>query len=132
MQSNEYLGTICATISTFADDIYNLQKVQKGCPSIIQSLWNITEQNNLFIVEYFYKHLADEKPKSEALVLAKKEYLLQTGEERAYPTYWACLISIGNDVSLEINNSKNFNVRLILLFIFISLLSFFLLKKVRT
>ncbi|MBL7826187.1 MAG: CHAT domain-containing protein, partial [Saprospiraceae bacterium] len=66
-----------------------------GCPSIVMSLWNISDQSTSDLMVDFYKHLKAGVEKDEALRLAKLEYLKRVSPEYAKPIYWAAFVPIG-------------------------------------
>lgn len=68
-----------------------------GCPAVLMSLWKIDEKSSAEIVERFYYYLQKGKAKSQALKLAKLDYLKNAPRELQDPYYWAGLIIMGND-----------------------------------
>ncbi|MEZ5004316.1 MAG: CHAT domain-containing tetratricopeptide repeat protein [Chitinophagales bacterium] len=82
--------------------------LQAGCPSIIGSLWQISQTTSSGIAIDFYKS-ANEKDISEALTLAKRKYLNEhQNKMTSHPYYWAGLISIGNDAPIVLQKKRNF------------------------
>ncbi|MEZ5010070.1 MAG: CHAT domain-containing tetratricopeptide repeat protein [Chitinophagales bacterium] len=81
--------------------------LQAGCPSIIGSLWQISQTTSSGIAIDFYK-AADKKDVSEALAIAKRKYLKEhQNKMTAHPYYWAGLISIGNDSPIILAKKRN-------------------------
>jgi len=78
-----------------------------GCPSVIMSLWQIDEKTSAGIIEDFYNNLSDEMPKSDALRLAKLNYLKKAKNELAAPYFWAGMVLVGNTDPIE-KTSHNF------------------------
>lgn len=67
-----------------------------GIPSQVTSLWSINESSTKDIVISFYNYLSQGKNKSEALRLAKIDYLEMASIRQSSPYYWAGLIQLGN------------------------------------
>ncbi|MCB0647754.1 MAG: CHAT domain-containing protein [Saprospiraceae bacterium] len=68
-----------------------------GAPSIVMSLWDIDEQSSAQIISHFYTYLQEGKSKSEALRLAKLDYLSEAPASLKDPYYWAGLVFTGED-----------------------------------
>lgn len=66
-----------------------------GCPSMVMSLWNVSDQSTSEIMMNFYKELKSGATKDEALRKAKLAYLKQAPAEYAKPIYWAAFVPIG-------------------------------------
>ena len=82
---------------------------QSGVPAIIHSLWKISDHSTAIIMTRFYQHLANGKPKDEALQMAKRDYLNQVSSEKElHPYYWAGLVHSGNPQSLILKNKPSY------------------------
>lgn len=68
-----------------------------GCSSVIMSLWKIDDKTSSSIITEFYKLLSEGKSKSEALRLAKLDYLKKANSDMSNPYFWAGLALIGDD-----------------------------------
>lgn len=107
-----------------------------GAKSLISSLWKVNAASTSEILVNFYKNLQLNKSKSEALQLAKKDYLAQahrTLSERS-PYYWAGLTYYGDDQGLLLKRkSMIFTYGLLGLFMLITGIGigFWKFKKVR-
>lgn len=66
-----------------------------GCPSMVMSLWNVSDQSTSELMVLFYEELRAGKTKDEALRLAKLNYLKTATSEYAKPIYWAGFIPTG-------------------------------------
>lgn len=64
-----------------------------GARSVVASLWDVDDERTTRFMEAFYRHLADQKSKAEALRAAKLEMLRQSAASS--PRYWAAFILIG-------------------------------------
>lgn len=67
-----------------------------GCPSLVMSLWNVSDRPSAELMVAFYRHLEAGKTKDEALRAAKLEYLQSTTSEYAKPVYWAGFVPVGD------------------------------------
>ncbi|MFH1117476.1 MAG: CHAT domain-containing tetratricopeptide repeat protein [Pseudomonadota bacterium] len=63
-----------------------------GAKSVLMSLWSVSEQASVNMVENFFKHLNEGKSKLEALKLARDE-VRKNGYD--HPFYWAPFILVG-------------------------------------
>ncbi|MBI3756431.1 MAG: CHAT domain-containing protein [Deltaproteobacteria bacterium] len=76
-----------------------------GTPSLVASLWQVSDRSTSPLMEFFYRHLKEGRPKAEALRQAKME-LMQTSvwnkrlqdnlQLFASPSFWAPFILIGS------------------------------------
>ena len=76
-----------------------------GSQSILTSLWQIDEQSSAEILEHFYEYLFSGETKSEALRLAKLDYLGEAHSRRTHPQYWAGLIILGDNAPVAVSPS---------------------------
>lgn len=74
-----------------------------GAKSIITSLWQVSADKSMVLMEHFYQALEDGKSKDEALYLAKQNLIL-AGD--AHPYYWSSFIPIGDMSSIETAGKK--------------------------
>jgi len=79
-----------------------------GCPSVVMSLWNVSDQSTSEIMIDFYKNLKTGNEKDIALQRAKLNYLETSSTEYAKPIYWASFVGIGNMDALAISSEGNF------------------------
>jgi len=81
------------------EGVYDLSRafLSAGAKSIISSMWEIDDQSSSEITISFYKYLKKGESKSNALRLAKLDYIKNVETDRAkHPYYWAGLVAIGN------------------------------------
>jgi len=71
-----------------------------GSKAVVGSLWTISDQTTSEIMTSFYTHLYRGLSKSEALSIAKKEYIRNNSGQDLHPYYWAGIILYGNDAEL--------------------------------
>ncbi|MDW3652376.1 MAG: CHAT domain-containing protein [Bacteroidia bacterium] len=74
-----------------------------GAPSILMSLWKAESSVSQRIMLSFYSYLKEGKSKTEALRLAKQDYIQNPIAGRAHPKYWANFILIGDDAPIFID-----------------------------
>lgn len=75
-----------------------------GCPSLIASLWNASDQSTKEILVDFYKNLKKGQTKAEAMRNAKLTYLENAPPTYQAPYYWSHLNVIGESGPLDVLN----------------------------
>lgn len=75
-----------------------------GCPSLIASLWNASDQSTKEILVDFYKNLKKGQTKAEAMRNAKLTYLESAPPTYQAPYYWSHLNVIGESGPLDVLN----------------------------
>jgi tetratricopeptide (TPR) repeat protein len=63
-----------------------------GAKSVLMSLWSVSEQSSVQLVESFFRHIKEGKSKLDALNLARKE-IREQGYD--HPFFWASFILVG-------------------------------------
>jgi len=76
---------------------------QAGAKSIVTSLWNVNDQSSRLLMEYFYDHLKEGKPKHQALRQAKLDYREQHPSLGRSPYYWAAFVPVGDTSPLALS-----------------------------
>lgn len=71
-----------------------------GCPTTVSTLWSMTDKSTKDIMVKYYKNLKKGLRKSQALRLAKLDYLQTCGPKGNAPFYWAGIVIIGSDAPL--------------------------------
>ncbi|MCB0706867.1 MAG: CHAT domain-containing protein [Saprospiraceae bacterium] len=79
-----------------------------GVPSVVMSLWKVSDQSTSQLMPYFYEELAAGLNKSEALHAAKKVFRQEADPEFRHPYYWAAFVLIGDGDKLK-TNAFNWN-----------------------
>lgn len=102
---------------------------QSGCPSIVASLWDVSDQKAVGIMKDFHQNLRNGKTKNNALAEAKRNYLSNAISRNTHPFYWAGFIQMGDVTPID-TNSFNYWYLLIIL-VLILVLFIVLTKKVR-
>lgn len=72
-----------------------------GVPGIIMTAWAVEDRSGVKLMDYFYKYIAQGKPRHEALRLAKIEYLDNCDKLTSHPHYWAAYMNVGDVSPLE-------------------------------
>ena len=71
-----------------------------GVPSLVMSLWKVSDLTTSELMPVFYKNLAAGQSKKTALHAAKKRYLEQADLEYRHPYYWSGFVLLGDETSL--------------------------------
>jgi CHAT domain-containing protein len=100
-----------------------------GVQSVVHGLWKINDESSSIIMESFYKYLSEGKSKSEALQLAKINYIENTSPELAQPKYWAGLVLMGNNAPVINSPALYIIIPAILTLLILSFVLFLLHKK---
>ncbi len=79
-----------------------------GVPSLVVSLWQVDDIATSNIMKEFYEYLANGLSKSEALRLAKLNYLNNVSGLQAHPAYWSPFIQIGNSEPIKIQRKYTY------------------------
>ena len=78
-----------------------------GVPSLVVSLWHVNDVSTSIIMQNFYKYLAENKDKDEALRQAKLDYLTNAKGIAAHPAFWSAFIQLGNDQPILLEAKKS-------------------------
>jgi CHAT domain-containing protein len=73
-----------------------------GSPSLVASLWQVSDYATAKIVEQFYAYLAQGMSVDEALQQAKLHYLSTTTGIAAHPAFWSPFIQIGKTTPIAL------------------------------
>ncbi len=103
--------------------------IYAGSPSLVMSLWNISDRNTAPIMENFYRALADGISKDEALRVAKLKYIESADKYAAHPYFWSAFIPMGNMYPVEL--SKKSYTLIIVLGLIITLMIFVTMKLLK-
>lgn len=71
-----------------------------GCPSVLMSLWQVSDYATATIMEGFYTALGQGKPKDVSLREAKLHYLAGADDIKSHPFYWAGFVLQGDPAPL--------------------------------
>ena len=73
-----------------------------GSRSVLMSLWEVDDREGTEIIKAFYRQIKSGKAKSEALRIARLNYLKKADMLRAHPYYWSTLVNYGDDSPLYV------------------------------
>ncbi len=82
-----------------------------GTPSIIMSLWQVSDFSTAQIMQKFYQNLAESQRKSEALRNAKFHYLELVKDNKdlfSHPFFWGAFVNLGDDSVIQLNKHPNY------------------------
>jgi len=82
--------------------------VYAGCPSMVSTLWNVTDVNSSRLMQLFYKNLRTNLNVDKSLQRAKIEYIENSSYTESHPYYWAGYIQTGKTESFLISSNINF------------------------
>ncbi len=68
-----------------------------GCPTTVMSLWKTDDSRTAELMQYFYTYLNKGYEVSQALRLAKLDYIQNNDSRFSHPYYWAGFVSLGSD-----------------------------------
>ena len=91
------------------EGIYSIGRgfIYAGSPSVVISLWNISDRQSSKISQYFYEEVFKGGDIASSLRKAKIKYLNKTkNDKEADPIHWAGLIQIGDSTPI-VNYEKN-------------------------
>ena len=78
-----------------------------GARSVVATLWAINDETTLEFMKRFYQHLRGGESASSALQRAMK--CLRDSDKFSAPKYWAPFVLIGDDVTIEFDESNREN-----------------------
>ncbi len=69
--------------------------IQSGCPSVIASLWSISDQKTSMLMQIFHEYMGAGKSPKHSLSEAKRRYIDEAITKNVHPFYWSGFIQIG-------------------------------------
>lgn len=96
-------------------------------PALLVSLWQVNDLSTAYLMQEYYKNLADGNSKSKALQQAKLKYLQHAEGLAQHPAFWAAFIQLGNDTPLQLQTGFWSSKLMLLATIFASGLSILIL-----
>ena len=102
-----------------------------GANSVLSTLWDVNDTSSAEIIKSFYLELKKGKTKSEALHIAKLNYLNNHELSEQSPYHWASFVLIGDHESINLLKNDKAYIK-ILLSIVVILTVILLYRKVRT
>jgi CHAT domain-containing protein len=67
-----------------------------GCPSILMTLWEVSDYSTIELMEKFYLYLDMGHSKSEALHLSKIDFLANADHLKSNPFFWSSFVLVGD------------------------------------
>ncbi len=98
-----------------------------GCPSVVMTLWQVSDKSSSELMTDFYKYLKKGKSKQEAMRLAKIDYLDSSDDLTSNPYFWSGFVVLGDSSPIYKKSGMAYWVSILALFI--CLLVFFQYKK---
>jgi CHAT domain-containing protein/tetratricopeptide (TPR) repeat protein len=77
-----------------------------GCPSIVMTLWEVSDKSGARLMRDFYKSLKKGKNKTSSLRDAKLEFLRKADQLKAHPFFWSTYVAIGDSSPLYPSRTK--------------------------
>lgn len=71
-----------------------------GCPSLVTSLWKVSDQSAASLMAPFYQQLSQGRTIDESLRSAQLQYLEHTSAEFSLPVYWSGFVVVGQREAL--------------------------------
>jgi len=102
-----------------------------GVPSVVMSLWKVSDRSTARLMKYFYSYLKEGYPKDKAMQLAKLQFLDQSDPFYSNPHFWAGFVQIGDTVPVKIENRSSVIIWLVLIAVVLSGSGFVFLKLYR-
>jgi CHAT domain-containing protein len=102
----------CNTAVGKEDNTLNINSLHRafnyaGTSATIASLWEVPDESTSQIMISFYEYLSENKSKSEALQLAKTDYLNGAKSPKLkHPYYWAGFVLYGDDTPIVYSNQN--------------------------
>lgn len=77
-----------------------------GVPSVVVSLWQVSDESTSRIMQHFYQELFAGHKKDEALRTAKLRYLEEAKGFEAHPAFWAAFVQIGDARPMDLAGQR--------------------------
>lgn len=71
-----------------------------GCPTIVMTLWQVSDKSSAELMSHFYKYLKQGKSKNEALRRAKIDYIHASDKLKSNPYFWSSFLVVGDSSPL--------------------------------
>lgn len=79
-----------------------------GVPSIVMTLWPLSDKASPILIQDFYAHLAKKKTKDQALRQAKLNYLKDNKDLAGHPFFWASFVTLGDPKAIRLDLRQSF------------------------
>jgi CHAT domain-containing protein len=74
--------------------------IYAGCPSIVMTLWQVSDHSSADLMSGFYRYLKSGKSKKKALREAKIDYIRSSDKLKANPYFWSAFMMVGDSSPL--------------------------------
>jgi CHAT domain-containing protein len=99
-----------------------------GCPSIIMSLWRVSDKYSSLLMGDFYEYLKKGRNASTALREAKLDFIKKQDKYNAHPVHWASFVYLGEEFQYK---KQPVNVLLISSIILVLIIGVYILIRLR-
>ncbi len=88
------------------EGVYSLARsfMYAGVPSVVMSLWKVSDVSTSKIMPFFYENLANGSSKGDALHSAKVRFLEESSMRYRHPFYWSAFVLVGDAQPLNRGN----------------------------
>jgi CHAT domain-containing protein len=135
---NMKLNAQMAVLSSCSSGFGKLQKgegmmslargfIYAGCPSIIMTLWQVSDQSSSELMTSFYRYLKKGKSKQESMRHAKIDYLDKADDLTSNPYFWSGFVVVGD--GSPIYRKTGVAYWMIIVTLFIGVLIFFQYRR---
>ncbi|MFK7905085.1 MAG: CHAT domain-containing protein [Chitinophagales bacterium] len=85
------------------EGVYSLARsfMYAGVPSVVMSLWKVSDKSTSQLMPFFYENLANGLSKGDALGQAKNRFLKEASLEFRHPFYWSAFVLLGNSDEIK-------------------------------
>ncbi|MDT8431247.1 MAG: CHAT domain-containing protein [Bacteroidales bacterium] len=90
--------------------------IYAGCPSIVMTLWQVSDLSSAELMSGFYKHLKKGHTKKKALRQAKIDYIKSSDNLKANPYFWSAFLMVGDSSPLYAASASFYLVLILVLF----------------
>ncbi|MFC2089162.1 CHAT domain-containing protein [Bacteroidota bacterium] len=79
--------------------------IYAGCPSIVMTLWQVSDKSSSELMSNFYRHLRKGKSKKKSLRQAKIDYIETSDNLKSNPYFWSAFMVVGDNSPLYRRNA---------------------------
>jgi CHAT domain-containing protein len=93
--------------------------IYAGCPSIVMTLWQVSDLSSAELMSGFYKHLKTGASKKKALRQAKIDYIKSSDNLKANPYFWSAFLMVGDSSPLYAASASFYLVIILAVFVLV-------------
>ena len=101
--------------------------IYAGCPSIVMTLWQVSDRSSADLMSGFYKNLKKGKSKKNSLRQSKIDYIQSSDKLKSNPYFWSAFLMVGDNSALY--EPSPVKILIIVLLAFILLVAIFGYRK---